>query len=182
MKRLVKREKGSVIDGVCAGIGEYFEIDPVLVRLIFVAAAFAGGAGIAAYIVAMIVMPDEKDLKRGEPGPASASRNSSAFGGAVCTDLAGSDPSEGRVSEGGPAQGAGPGPGKEARAADGRGSRIAGLALAAVGVVLLLRNLGILGRVIRWWPLALIAAGIVLFFRPYGSGHEPLNSGGQRRC
>ncbi|MBR1970691.1 MAG: PspC domain-containing protein [Clostridia bacterium] len=43
--------------GVCAGIAEYFEIDPTLVRLAWVAFTLLGGSGVIAYIVAAIVMP-----------------------------------------------------------------------------------------------------------------------------
>lgn len=182
MKRLVKREKGSVIDGVCAGIGEYFGVDPVLVRLIFLAAAFAGGAGIVAYIIAMIVMPEEDDLKPGEPGPVSASRDGAGCDGGTRIDVMPNGAAQSGAAAGGPAQDAGPGRGGEERAADGRGRRIVGLALAAIGVILLLRNLGVLDKLMRWWPLALIAAGVVLFFRPGGSDRELFNSGGQRKC
>lgn len=56
-KRLYKSSKNKMIDGVCAGIAEYFNIDPTLVRLAAVALLFAGGSAVIAYIVAMIVMP-----------------------------------------------------------------------------------------------------------------------------
>jgi len=57
MKRLYKSRKNKVIDGVCGGIAEYFEVDPVLVRIIFVLFFFLGGSAILAYIVGMIIMP-----------------------------------------------------------------------------------------------------------------------------
>ena len=57
MKRLYKSRKNKVIDGVCGGIAEYFEVDPVLVRVIFVLFFFFGGSAIIAYIVGMIIMP-----------------------------------------------------------------------------------------------------------------------------
>ena len=56
-KRLYKSRKDKVIDGVCGGIAEYFEIDPVIIRLIWAVSIFAGGAGLIAYIIAMIVIP-----------------------------------------------------------------------------------------------------------------------------
>ena len=49
--------------GVCAGIGDYFGIDPVLVRIVFVVLAFAGGVGIGVYVLAAILMPGDQ----GEP-------------------------------------------------------------------------------------------------------------------
>jgi phage shock protein C len=46
-----------MLGGVCGGLGEYFDIDPVIVRLLFVALAFAGGLGIILYIIAWIIIP-----------------------------------------------------------------------------------------------------------------------------
>lgn len=58
MKRLHRSRKESMIAGVCGGIGEYFNIDPTLVRLLW--ALFAcTGAGIIVYIAAAIIIPDE---------------------------------------------------------------------------------------------------------------------------
>ena len=56
-KKLYKSSKDKKIDGVCAGIAEYFDIDPTLVRLGFVFVALAGGGGLLAYIICAIVMP-----------------------------------------------------------------------------------------------------------------------------
>ncbi|MCP5053313.1 MAG: PspC domain-containing protein [bacterium] len=57
MKRLYKSRKDKVIDGICAGVAEYFEIDPVLVRVVFVLFFIFGGIGLIAYIVGMIIIP-----------------------------------------------------------------------------------------------------------------------------
>ena len=46
------------ICGVCAGIAEYFDIDPTIVRLIWAAFTLAGGSGILVYIIAALVMDD----------------------------------------------------------------------------------------------------------------------------
>jgi phage shock protein PspC (stress-responsive transcriptional regulator) len=48
-----------VIAGVAGGIGDYLDVDPVLIRIAFVVAAFAGGTGILAYIIAWIVIPEQ---------------------------------------------------------------------------------------------------------------------------
>jgi phage shock protein C len=64
-KRKIKRLYRSRIDrklgGVCGGFGEYFEIDPVIVRLIYVALIFWGGIGLIAYLVALIVVPNNPE-------------------------------------------------------------------------------------------------------------------------
>ena len=49
------------IAGVCSGIADFFGIDPTLVRLGWVVFSLAGGSGILAYIIAMIVMPERPD-------------------------------------------------------------------------------------------------------------------------
>ena len=56
-KKLYKSNKDKKIDGVCAGIAEYFDIDPTLVRLGFALLAACAGGGLIAYIVCAIVMP-----------------------------------------------------------------------------------------------------------------------------
>lgn len=55
-KRLYKSNKNKMIDGVCAGFAEYFNIDPTLVRLGTVVLTCAGGSGILAYIICAIVI------------------------------------------------------------------------------------------------------------------------------
>ncbi|GJM38209.1 MAG: hypothetical protein DHS20C19_15760 [Acidimicrobiales bacterium] len=47
-----------MISGVSGGIAEYFAIDPIIVRLGFVALALLGGSGIGVYLIAWLVMPD----------------------------------------------------------------------------------------------------------------------------
>jgi phage shock protein PspC (stress-responsive transcriptional regulator) len=46
-----------MLGGVAAGVAEYFEVDPTIVRLIFVLSIFVGGAGIIAYIIMWISVP-----------------------------------------------------------------------------------------------------------------------------
>ena len=60
MKKLYK-SNNRMICGVCAGVAEYFGIDPTIVRLIWAALAL-GGTGILLYIVAAIVMPENLDV------------------------------------------------------------------------------------------------------------------------
>ncbi len=61
-KRLVRVEQGHKIAGVCAGLGEYFNIDPTIVRLLFIAGIFAGGAGVILYLIMWIVVPMRHDI------------------------------------------------------------------------------------------------------------------------
>jgi phage shock protein C len=56
-KRLLRSNTNRVIGGVCGGIGDYFTIDPVLARVIFVLTAIFG-AGFLVYIILWIMMPE----------------------------------------------------------------------------------------------------------------------------
>ena len=57
MKRLTK-SSNKMICGVCGGIGEYLGIDPTVVRLLWVLLSVLGGAGVLAYIIAAIIIPE----------------------------------------------------------------------------------------------------------------------------
>ena len=57
-KKLYKDKKNEKLCGVCAGIANYFSLDPTIVRLIFVLLAFTT-SGVLAYIICAIIMPDE---------------------------------------------------------------------------------------------------------------------------
>ena len=58
-KRLYRSESNKKIAGVCGGIGEYFDVDPTLIRVAWIIFAILGGSGLLAYIICMIVMPKE---------------------------------------------------------------------------------------------------------------------------
>ncbi|MBN2048420.1 MAG: PspC domain-containing protein [Anaerolineaceae bacterium] len=57
--KLYRSTDNSMIAGVCAGLGEYFDIDPTIVRLIFVALFFAGFSSLLAYVICWIVIPEK---------------------------------------------------------------------------------------------------------------------------
>ena len=58
-RKLYRSRNERMIAGVCGGLGEYFNIDPTLIRLLFVFLALAGGPGLVAYIVLLVVVPEE---------------------------------------------------------------------------------------------------------------------------
>lgn len=59
-KRLHRSQKDKILGGVCGGIGEYFGIDPVIIRLLWVILFLIGGWGALAYLIAWIIIPIEK--------------------------------------------------------------------------------------------------------------------------
>lgn len=58
-KRLYRSYTDKMLGGVCGGLGEYFDIDPVIIRVLFVIAVLFGGGGILAYIILWIVIPEK---------------------------------------------------------------------------------------------------------------------------
>jgi phage shock protein C len=56
-KRLYRSGKERILGGVCGGIGEYFDIDPTIVRLLWVLFILGFGTGLLAYIIAWIIIP-----------------------------------------------------------------------------------------------------------------------------
>src|SRR3954469_1455762 len=67
-RRLYKSTDDRMVAGVCAGIADYFGIDPVIVRVIAVALVFAGGAGLLAYVAAWLLVPDRDAEPEERPG------------------------------------------------------------------------------------------------------------------
>jgi phage shock protein PspC (stress-responsive transcriptional regulator) len=59
-KRLVRPYEGRKLAGVCAGIGDYLGLDPVLIRVLWVLAVLCVG-GILAYLIAWIIIPNEPE-------------------------------------------------------------------------------------------------------------------------
>jgi phage shock protein C len=58
MKRL-RKNNDRMIFGVCGALGEYFSMDPVILRLAFVVGALAFGTGILLYLILAIVIPSQ---------------------------------------------------------------------------------------------------------------------------
>ncbi|MBL7914719.1 MAG: PspC domain-containing protein [Bacteroidia bacterium] len=56
-KRLSKKNKK--IFGVCGGLGDYFDIDPTIIRALFLISVIVFGTGLLIYIILALVMPEE---------------------------------------------------------------------------------------------------------------------------
>lgn len=57
-KRLYKSRNNKMICGVCAGIADYFNIDPSIVHVLWAVLALAAGTGVLAYIACAIILPE----------------------------------------------------------------------------------------------------------------------------
>ena len=64
-KKLYRSGKNRIIGGVCAGLGEYFDVDPIVFRIIFVLLAVFGASGVVVYVILWILIP-EKNEKRSD--------------------------------------------------------------------------------------------------------------------
>ncbi len=58
-KKLYRSRTDKKLCGVCGGLGEYFEVDPTLIRLLWVVFTCMGGAGLLAYIICAVIMPQQ---------------------------------------------------------------------------------------------------------------------------
>src|SRR5688500_19589727 len=58
-RRLTRVDEGRWLGGVAAGLGRYFDVNPLVYRIAFAALAFAGGTGLLLYLAAWLVMPSE---------------------------------------------------------------------------------------------------------------------------
>lgn len=67
-KRLTRSVKDKVIGGVAGGLAEYFDVDPVIIRVAFVVSLFFHGAGFIAYIVLWIAVPQAQYVFEGVGG------------------------------------------------------------------------------------------------------------------
>lgn len=137
-KRLYRSRSDCTIGGVCGGLGEYFAIDPTFIRIIAVLLVFADGAGLVAYLIAWIVIPQNPQEI---VVPAGAEGQSAEA------------PSEEKV---------------EITPTTKYGSWnrfIPGAILICIGVYFVVREHFWWWHLERFWPLLLIVVGVFLIFR-----------------
>jgi len=61
-KKIYRLDNGTLA-GVCGGLGEFFNIDPNIIRLIWAISSIVGGLGVFAYIVAALVLPKKSTVR-----------------------------------------------------------------------------------------------------------------------
>lgn len=61
-KRLIRSHNNRMLFGVCAGLAEYLNVDPVIVRLLAVLLTLWNGVGLLIYLVLALIMPQEPDV------------------------------------------------------------------------------------------------------------------------
>jgi phage shock protein C len=68
MKKLYRSNTNKVLAGICGGLGEYFEVDPVVVRVAWIVVSMVTGVipGIIAYIITIFIIPEHRHIKHVE--------------------------------------------------------------------------------------------------------------------
>jgi phage shock protein C len=138
-KRLYRNTGNRMLGGVCTGLAEYFSIDPVLIRLLFVIFTLHHGIGIVAYIILWIVVPAR----------AVSVAADTPDGGLALDDVA-----DGTFAP----------PAARHGKASGRSSYIGGIALIVIGVLFLFDNFIPGFGFHEFWPVLLIAVGGALLW------------------
>ncbi|HHT46444.1 MAG TPA: PspC domain-containing protein [Firmicutes bacterium] len=146
--RVYRSRKYRVIAGVAGGLAEYFDVDVVLVRLLWIISVFAGGGGVLAYIIAWIVIPEENRKYRAgeddEDYEAKAETEDVVNGEEVYRDK---------------------------QDAGIRRQRNFGLLLIGLGILFLIRQF--FGYYFHYfWPLLLVALGVFLLLRERKGGEK----------
>jgi phage shock protein PspC (stress-responsive transcriptional regulator) len=96
-KQLVRPFAGRMVAGVCAGLGDYFGVDPNLVRVAFAALSLFGGAGVLMYVVAWAVVPEEGEGKSIAEGYLGKKRGDGAGNGGSTAGGAGGGSASGQT-------------------------------------------------------------------------------------
>jgi phage shock protein C len=188
-RRLTRSSRERLWAGVAGGIAEYFELDPALVRLLWVAACFVtGGLAIPVYILAWIILP------RDDRPPVNSSHGWRDWSQEFHSETQRLAEEARRIAQDvrHPQESAEPVPPPTATAAPAedawwrsegyveprhrghhpRHPRSTGIVLVALGVLLLAANAGIFSW-IEWrtmWPLIFIGLGVLLLARQQGWG------------
>lgn len=143
MERPFRSERDEIIGGVCGGLGPYLNVDPLVLRILFVVGAMLNGIGLIVYVLLWIFIPTEETGY--DDQEEVISQNVAKMLERIRT--------LGRDAQ----QALG---GTSARQ-DG-GALLVGLAFIVLGVLVLMRNFGLLGWIRHLWPLVLIAIGALM--------------------
>lgn len=60
-KKLYRSRQNRMLGGICGGIGEYLNVDPTVVRLLWVLFTFVGTSGLLAYLICLVIIPENPE-------------------------------------------------------------------------------------------------------------------------
>lgn len=139
--KFIRPKEGRIIGGVCLGIADYFKIDVVIIRLIFVLLLISKGAGVLIYIILLIIMPEEGGKSYADNIKKEINDNDSHKIKETANKAAG---------------------GIKKAAVNAKGDMIFAYILIILGLLLILNNLFPEMSFTKSWPLLLVIIGIVL--------------------
>lgn len=151
-KKLYRSNTDKMIGGVSGGIAEYFEIDPTIVRILFVLAVFFGGGGLIAYIILWIIVPEKPYVFPGMQQPHQENQNNSTQS---------SQSTENKEQSSGSSNDPFNYAAFQQKQKSNTGS-VAGIVLVVIGALFLLNNFIPRFNFGDFWPFILIAVGIAL--------------------
>jgi phage shock protein C len=147
-KKLYRTVHNKVIAGVAGGLAEYFDLDVVIFRLLFVLLVLFGGGGLLAYIVMWIVIPPQTNVyqyQSGQQEPTAAPGNASGTPESSSPETNTSDAAA-------PVQ----------KNNNTNASLVAGILLIAIGVLFLINRTMPWVNLSNLWPLLLIIGGFLI--------------------
>ncbi len=144
-KKLYRSEKDKIIAGVAGGLGEYFNVDSTIIRIIFVLLTLFGGSGILIYLILWILIPSSSSIDH--LSDQTIKQNVEEIKGKV-KEYASNVKNNYQSKK--------------------TGSRYwTGILIIIVGVLFLLNNMGVLEilNIERFWPLVLIVIGLAIILK-----------------
>ena len=159
-RKLYRSRSERIVGGVCGGIAEYYGVDPTLVRLVAIAlTVLSAGTAVIAYIVMMIVVPEDASAGIDKGGvPVATTPPPTPPGGAPGYYGAQAPPA-------GPQPPPPPPSAPKPPRARGRGGITFGIVLVVLGGLLLVSQFVPGVEIWRLWPLIIVAIGIRTMFR-----------------
>ncbi|HEX2963106.1 MAG: PspC domain-containing protein [Ignavibacteria bacterium] len=149
-ERLYRSQKDKMIAGVCGGLAEYFDVDPVIIRIAFVAATILSGMGLIVYILLWIIVPYKESVAAAAAGSGSAAYAAPAGSETASEGAQGTSEAEAPYTSY-----------RERR----RNRPILGYILVGLGLLFFADRFFPYFEFHDFWPLILVAIGIGLLLR-----------------
>jgi phage shock protein PspC (stress-responsive transcriptional regulator) len=161
-KRLYRNRYDTVIAGVAGGLAKYFNIDPIIARIVFVVLAFTGGGGLVIYIILWIALPVDPDLSFHSYNFKNAYQNPEPAATDQPFDAGTGEESKNETGAGSENYGEKYKPYADYEKKQGDGNLIAGIVLIVIGGLFLATRFISHISFRDLWPVLLIVGGILI--------------------
>lgn len=147
INKLYRDSSNAVLAGIASGIADYFEIDATIIRILFVLLFVFGGSGLIIYLILWIIIPKQKDNNKTTEEIVKNNTNEIKEKAKSMAEEIRSSVRE-----------------HESEIKDCKGKQWLGLVILGLGVMFLLRNMGLL-RLGDFGPMILIVLGLMILFK-----------------